>query len=133
MLILSIISKIIITLIPIFSALILTIIILIAMGTIFHMVHLKKSNDELTGMLPQVLVAFSIIANLKKLCGPAHEDSLNLNCISGIKFMAMGFIVAGHCLVFVVGGPMLHKKFWADVLYLNLSSLTSKKNYLHIK
>ncbi|XP_063992303.1 nose resistant to fluoxetine protein 6-like [Diachasmimorpha longicaudata] len=99
----------------IYLTIILGITVIIAVGTLFHAIHLKR-GDETKGVLPQVLVSFSLISNIKKLFGPANDDGLNLDCISGMKFLAMGFIVAGHCLVFVVGGPVLNSNFWTEAV-----------------
>ena len=91
---------------------------MIVIGTIFHMAYLRNKNPMPSGLLPQVLKAFSLVSNLKKLCSPAHDDNLNLDCLSGIKFIAMLFIVAGHTLVFVVSGPVLNKNFLDKVNFL---------------
>ena len=63
----------------------------------------------------QVLRGFSIFENWKKLCGPAHNDDLNLESISGIKFIAMTLIISAHCLIFVISGPIVNKSFWEEV------------------
>ncbi|XP_034933564.1 nose resistant to fluoxetine protein 6-like [Chelonus insularis] len=94
-----------------YLACILIIIFLVFLGTVFHISTLSRPNQP-QGLLFNILRAFSLISNIKKLCSHAHEDGLNLSCISGIKFAAMGFIVAGHCLMFVLGGPILNKDFW---------------------
>ncbi|XP_015122529.1 nose resistant to fluoxetine protein 6 [Diachasma alloeum] len=99
----------------IYVTIILGITLIIAVGTLFHAIHLKR-DEETKGFLPQVLVSFSLISNIKKLFGPANDDGLNLDCISGMKFLAMGFIVAGHCLVFIVGGPVLNSNFWTEAV-----------------
>lgn len=79
------------------------------------MAYLKNKSVLPRGVVPDVLIAFSLISNLKKLCGPVNEDGLNLDCISGIKFISMLLIVAGHALVFVVSGPVLNNTFWEQV------------------
>lgn len=99
----------------IYSTIILGVLLIIAVGTLFHAIHLNRSS-ETKGVVPQVLISFSLISNIKKLFSPANDDGLNLDCISGIKFLAMAFIVAGHCLVFVIGGPVLNSNFWTEAV-----------------
>lgn len=93
----------------------LTIVTVILIATIFDAVYTRNKSRSPDETVPQVLLAFSLISNWKKLCSPAHDDGLNLDCISGIKFVAMGFIIAGHTLIFLVGGPVLNKSFWQEV------------------
>ncbi|XP_058803541.1 nose resistant to fluoxetine protein 6-like [Phymastichus coffea] len=83
-------------------------------GTIYDALFMKNKAQS-RGILSQILVAFSFPTNLKKLCGPAHED-LKFECISGVKFLAMVFIIAGHTLIFVVSGPVLNQKFWFEAI-----------------
>lgn len=87
-------------------------------GTIYD-VFFVKNKAQSRKMLPQILLGFSFPSNLKKLCGPAHED-LNFECISGIKFLSMMFIIAGHTLIFIVSGPVLNQKYWFEVRMINL-------------
>ncbi|XP_015599963.1 nose resistant to fluoxetine protein 6 [Cephus cinctus] len=85
-------------------------------GTIFHWLYLRNDEEVPKRTLPQVMLAFSVISNFKKLCGPCHNDGLNLECISGIKCVAMFMIVAGHTLIFVVSGPVLNRIFWEEAV-----------------
>lgn len=96
------------------------------MSTLFHAICGKNDKQLPQNMFHQVSNAFSMISNFKKLCGPGHDSNLNLNCITGIKFLAMVFIIAGHCLVFIIGGPILNMDYWEQVslfIYLISSSL----------
>ncbi|XP_011298798.1 nose resistant to fluoxetine protein 6 [Fopius arisanus] len=95
-----------------YIAIISGIALIIALGTLFHIMLLRR-NRETKGIISELLISFSLISNIKKLFGPPNDDGLNLDCISGIKFLAMGFIIAGHCLVFVIGGPVLNINFWS--------------------
>ncbi|XP_014212568.1 nose resistant to fluoxetine protein 6-like [Copidosoma floridanum] len=97
-----------------YLAVISIVIATVVVGTIYDVFYVK-SNNLPDGLLPQVLVAFSMTSNLKKLCSPAHED-LKFECISGIKFLSMVFVIAGHTLIFVVSGPVLNKKFWNEAI-----------------
>lgn len=44
--------------------------------------------------------------------GKTSSNELGLGCINGIKALAMMFIVAGHALVFMVGGPVQNSSFY---------------------
>ncbi|OXU18191.1 hypothetical protein TSAR_005433 [Trichomalopsis sarcophagae] len=98
----------------IYLSVISVLIAIIIVGTLYD-IFCVKSDDMPRDVLPQVLLAFSMPSNLKKLCGPAHED-LKFECISGIKFLTMVFIIAGHTLIFVVSGPVLNQKFWQEAI-----------------
>lgn len=43
------------------------------------------------------------------------RDELGLSTINGIKAFSMIFILAGHALLFMVGGPTLNSEFYAKV------------------
>ncbi|KAK0094750.1 hypothetical protein PV326_010087 [Microctonus aethiopoides] len=100
----------------IYIAVILTIVMLIVVSTLFHAICGKNDKQLPQNMFHQISNAFSMISNFKKLCGPGHDSNLNLNCISGIKFLAMVFIIAGHCLVFIIGGPILNMDYWEQAV-----------------
>lgn len=56
---------------------------------------------------------FSFTANIKKL-GQESKDELGLSSVNGIKAISMFFIVAGHALVFMVGGPVQNSNFYLE-------------------
>lgn len=43
------------------------------------------------------------------------RDELGLSAVNGIKAFSMIFIIAGHALLFMVGGPTLNSDFYAKV------------------
>lgn len=96
-----------------FRTVILAVIATVIVASLYDVCCVEK-GEEPKSLLPQILLTFSMPSNLKKLCGPAHED-LKFECISGIKFLTMVFIIAGHTLIFIVSGPVLNKKFWQEV------------------
>lgn len=51
---------------------------------------------------------------MKKLV-KGSRDELGLSAVNGIKAFAMIFIIAGHALLFMVGGPTLNSEFYAKV------------------
>ncbi|CAB0036483.1 unnamed protein product [Trichogramma brassicae] len=92
---------------------ILSVIAVIIIATIYDVFYIKNKKDVSRSIGPQILLAFSMPENLKKLCSPAHDD-LKFECISGMKFLAMLFIIAGHTLIFVVSGPVLNQQYWQE-------------------
>lgn len=55
--------------------------------------------------------------NLQKLVKGSRDD-LGLSAVNGIKALSMIFIVCGHSLFFIVGGPVLNTDFYAAVRYI---------------
>lgn len=43
------------------------------------------------------------------------KDDLGLSAVNGIKAMSMMLIIAGHALLFIVGGPVLNSDYYAKV------------------
>lgn len=43
------------------------------------------------------------------------RDELGLSAVNGIKAFAMIFIIIGHALLFMVGGPTMNSEFYAMV------------------
>lgn len=54
------------------------------------------------------------IENVQKL-GQESRDEMGLAAINGIKAISMLFIIGGHALLFMVGGPILNADFYAKV------------------
>lgn len=44
------------------------------------------------------------------------NDDLGLSAINGVKAISMILIIAGHALVFMIGGPVLNADFLTDFL-----------------
>lgn len=57
----------------------------------------------------------NLVENLQKLV-KGSKDDLGLSAINGIKAISMILIIAGHALVFMIGGPVLNADFYAKVL-----------------
>ena len=55
-----------------------------------------------------------VTENLKKLTRSGSDD-LGLGCVNGIKAIAMLLIIAGHSLVFLIGGPVQNTEFFEKV------------------
>lgn len=69
------------------------------------------SNNNLLSKSCLNLILILIPENIQKL-GKESSDDLGLSCINGIKAISMFFIVAGHALVFMVGGPVQNTEFY---------------------
>lgn len=52
--------------------------------------------------------------NLKKLFKVGNDD-LGLSSVNGIKAIGMFLIIAGHSLVFMIGGPVKNSEFYTEV------------------
>lgn len=71
--------------------------------------------------------------NLMKLVKKGSDD-LGLGCVNGIKTLAMVFIISGHAMAFIAGGPVQNPDFYAKVIQWNFwqipQSLSSSLNYV---
>lgn len=90
----------------------------ICIATFTHVVlHYRKKVDKMSsGLLLDVVLAFSVITNVHKLLKVGKSD-LNLNCICGIKLLSMVLIVSAHSLLFLVSGPITNNDFFSKSLY----------------
>ncbi|KAL9880686.1 nose resistant to fluoxetine protein 6-like isoform 2-T2 [Glossina fuscipes fuscipes] len=73
-------------------------------------VDVEKSSAKPQRTLDEILLTFSLIENCSKLF-QASKDQLSLNCINGIKSLAMLLILAGHVLIFIYGSPVYNVEF----------------------
>ncbi|CAO1386214.1 unnamed protein product [Diamesa serratosioi] len=97
-----------------FGCVILLFVSIVMFSTMFHiyiinMTEYKKLRSNV--FIEEVVKSFSIVENIQKL-GKKSNDDLGLSCINGIKAICMFFIVAGHALVFMVGGPVQNTEFY---------------------
>ncbi|CAG5010480.1 unnamed protein product [Parnassius apollo] len=60
----------------------------------------------------ELIISFSLINNMKKIFSTKQNNGLGLECISGIKSLAMIFIVAGHACLFIGSGPVMDAEAW---------------------
>ncbi|XP_077293733.1 nose resistant to fluoxetine protein 6-like [Arctopsyche grandis] len=94
-------------------------IILLFSCTCFHLYfNLKnKAGDKKSKTIVEsVIVSFSIVENLKKIFSVKQQNDIGLNSIAGIRTLAMFFILAGHALIFIVGGPVMNSKLYDDMI-----------------
>lgn len=57
------------------------------------------------------LIKCPFLANIRKL-GQKSKDENGLSCVNGVKAISMIFIIAGHSLLFFVGGPVENSIFF---------------------
>ncbi|XP_055682064.1 nose resistant to fluoxetine protein 6-like isoform X1 [Lutzomyia longipalpis] len=94
---------------------VLTMFVMIVIASTAHSIYQYCHNDinkpRLPPLFSAILKSFSITENLIKLVKRGSDD-LGLGCVNGIKTLAMTFIIAGHALAFIVGGPVQNPDFF---------------------
>lgn len=99
--------------------------IFVLISTAFHFHYIQNRRKTVTytvegarenhaSDVKETLFSFSIINNVYKMFS-IHPNELNLECISGIKFVSMTLIISSHSLLFLVGGPVLNTDFYDKV------------------
>ncbi|XP_052872546.1 nose resistant to fluoxetine protein 6-like [Anopheles cruzii] len=87
---------------------------LVTFSTFFYSGSSKAESDEKQHSTSTcILRAFSVFENLRKLVQVSKDDH-GLGCINGIKASAMLFILSGHALLFLAGGPLLNTGFFLE-------------------
>ncbi|KAF0772178.1 nose resistant to fluoxetine protein 6-like [Aphis craccivora] len=75
-----------------------------SMSSFEHFQFSEKSKKHL------ILQSFSLSKNVRKLLTfPKTSD--NLECIHGLKFISMCFIIVGHRFMFTLGSPIMNSNF----------------------
>lgn len=62
-----------------------------------------------------MILSFSITENLIKIFSTKQQNDIGLNSIAGIRTLSMLLILAGHTLLFIIGGPVMNIMFYDDV------------------
>lgn len=52
---------------------------------------------------------------MKKILSTKQQTALGLECVTGIKALAMIFILAGHACLFIASGPVMDAAAWDRV------------------
>lgn len=68
------------------------------------------------------------LENLQKLV-KGSKDDLGLSALNGIKALSMMLIIAGHALLFIVGGPVLNSDYYAKVRRIILTTKFAESEY----
>ncbi|KAG5684438.1 hypothetical protein PVAND_013672 [Polypedilum vanderplanki] len=97
-----------------FGFILLSFLSIVVFCTICHFVKIytaKNGQLRKSAGCEEIIKSFSIIENIKKL-GKESNDEYGLSCVNGIKAVGMFCIIAGHALVFLLGGPMQNTDFY---------------------
>ncbi|PAV87480.1 hypothetical protein WR25_18616 [Diploscapter pachys] len=70
----------------------------IAMATSFHYV---KGGEQVKGWGPQLMLAFSLKTNVKKLIELPKDPQSCITCMFGIRFLSMVWTLIGHSFIFI--------------------------------
>nr|XP_021182728.2 nose resistant to fluoxetine protein 6 [Helicoverpa armigera] len=94
-----------------YLSLILLFITILFFATLYetYMIYYGSKKESIISTL---IISFSMINNMKKIISTKQHNSLGLECISGIKALAMIFIIAGHACMFIASGPVMDADAW---------------------
>lgn len=81
--------------------------------------------------LHELIISFSLINNTRKILSTKQNNSLGLECVNGIKALAMIFIIAGHACLFIGSGPVMDAEAWDRVSYIFWSYCYSDVDLWH--
>ncbi|XP_049276977.1 nose resistant to fluoxetine protein 6-like [Anopheles funestus] len=99
------------------ACVLLAFVLMVVFSTLYGAGGAGTSKSECAGEKTStgvaVLRAFSAVDNLRKLAQLSKDDH-GLGCINGIKALSMVFILGGHALVFMAGGPLLNPGFFRE-------------------
>ncbi|CAG9562960.1 unnamed protein product [Danaus chrysippus] len=85
---------------------------LLCLFTTTYELYIIKYPRKKNSPVQDLIIAFSLINNLKKILSTKQNNSLGLECINGIKALAMIFIIAGHACLFIGSGPVMDAEAW---------------------
>ncbi|CAH0629079.1 unnamed protein product [Chrysodeixis includens] len=94
-----------------YLSLILLFVTILFFSTLFeiYIIYYGGNKESITTSL---IISFSMINNLKKIISTKQHNTLGLECITGIKALAMVFIIAGHACMFIASGPVMDADAW---------------------
>lgn len=88
-------------------------------STLFEIYSIKWGSNK-TSSIHELVISFSVINNTKKLISCKQNHKLGLECVTGIKTLAMVFIIGGHACLFIASGPVMDAEAWDRVRIINL-------------
>lgn len=97
-----------------FRSIILSVFAFVFFSTIYEVYCLRWGNNK-SSVGHDLVVSFSMINNVKKILSTRQNHTLGLECISGIKSLAMNFVIAGHACLFIGSGPVMDAEAWDRV------------------
>lgn len=77
------------------------------------------SKSSKTAKVNEVIISFSLIHSITKLLH-VQPSELGLDCINGMKFLAMVFIIGGHSVIFLVSGPVMNTSYYEEVILVSI-------------
>ncbi|XP_050681527.1 nose resistant to fluoxetine protein 6-like isoform X2 [Leptidea sinapis] len=94
-----------------FLALMILFGVMLTFTTSYEIYSLRWGNNKISAT-HDLIISFSVINNVKKILSTKQNNGLGLECIAGIKALAMIFIIAGHACLFIGSGPVMDAKAW---------------------
>ncbi|CAH2091701.1 unnamed protein product [Euphydryas editha] len=89
-----------------FLGIMLFFLVILVSTTIFEVYTLRYERKR-NSPLRDIIVSFSLINNMKKILSTKQNNSLGLECVNGIRALAMIFILGSHACMFIGGGPIM--------------------------
>ncbi|XP_053600047.1 nose resistant to fluoxetine protein 6 [Plodia interpunctella] len=102
---------------------------ILAISTIYEIYSIKWGNQK-SSIVHDLIVSFSVINNVKKIISTKQNNTLGLECVTGIKSFAMIFIVAGHACMFIASGPVMNPDEWDKLTRQPVNSLMLSNHLL---
>lgn len=102
----------------IYRSLILLFVAILLFSTIYEAYCLRSGNNK-SSVAHDLVISFSVMNNLKKILSTRQNNSLGLECVTGIKTLAMVFIIAGHACLFIGSGPVMDADAWDRVSFVD--------------
>ncbi|XP_066259370.1 nose resistant to fluoxetine protein 6-like isoform X2 [Euwallacea similis] len=112
----------------IYGVLIVLVLATIILSTTLHVLHIRSTRKLLSyniysvdrirqrnSTLKELILSVSLIQNVSALL-QTKPNEFNLECICGIKFISMVFILAGHSLIFIFGSPLANTSFANEMI-----------------
>lgn len=88
---------------------------IILLLTTSYEIYSLRSNKTKNSVMHDLIISFSLINNTKKILSTKQNNSLGLECVNGIRALAMIFIIAGHACLFIGSGPVMDADAWDRV------------------
>ncbi|XP_022828881.1 nose resistant to fluoxetine protein 6-like [Spodoptera litura] len=94
-----------------YLSLILLFVTILFFSTLYEIYTIYYGNKK-ESLISTLIISFSMINNMKKIISTKQHNTLGLECVSGIKALAMIFIIAGHACMFIASGPVMDADAW---------------------
>lgn len=98
----------------IYRSFILLVVAILLFSTIYEAYCIRSGSNK-SSVAHDLVISFSVINNVKKILSTRQNNSLGLECVTGIKTLAMVFIIAGHACLFIGSGPVMDAEAWDRV------------------